>query len=261
MTPFLPGDSLLFAAGTLAAMGALSLPALIGLLFTAAVLGDTLNYAVGAQALASCARAGRICTRARMMLSRARQLPHQATGWAPRRSRSTAACSRRSIWPKRRPFSRNMAPKRHAFSSAQLLRALARSLLRACTHARSTPQIVLARFVPIVRTFAPFVAGVGSMAYSTFVLYNIVRIYAARTTVVPALCIRYTAHAACAARRLARRSGRCPSRAQATFSERCRLCRRTSRSWCWPSSPSPCCRSPTRRVAVAALRGRASAQR
>jgi membrane protein DedA with SNARE-associated domain len=48
VTPFLPGDSLLFAAGTLAAMGSLSLPLLITLLFTAAVLGDTLNYAVGA---------------------------------------------------------------------------------------------------------------------------------------------------------------------------------------------------------------------
>jgi membrane-associated protein len=48
VTPFLPGDSLLFAAGTLAAMGALSLPLLVGLLFTAAVMGDTLNYVVGA---------------------------------------------------------------------------------------------------------------------------------------------------------------------------------------------------------------------
>ena len=48
VTPFLPGDSLLFAAGTLAAMGALSLPYLVGLLFTAAVLGDTVNYAAGA---------------------------------------------------------------------------------------------------------------------------------------------------------------------------------------------------------------------
>lgn len=47
VTPFLPGDSLLFAAGTLAAMGALSLPYLVALLFTAAVLGDTVNYAAG----------------------------------------------------------------------------------------------------------------------------------------------------------------------------------------------------------------------
>ena len=57
VTPFLPGDSLLFAAGTLAAMGALSLPVLVGLLFTAAVLGDTLNYAVGALGDVSCRRA------------------------------------------------------------------------------------------------------------------------------------------------------------------------------------------------------------
>jgi membrane-associated protein len=61
VTPFLPGDSLLFAAGTLAAMGALSLPLLVSLLFSAAVMGDTLNYAVGARPHAREGRAARGC--------------------------------------------------------------------------------------------------------------------------------------------------------------------------------------------------------
>ena len=78
VTPFLPGDSLLFAAGTLAAMGALSLPLLVALLFTAAVLGDTLNYAVGA-----CASFGPLRMRRKRQLALSRRI-------SPRRPRQLA---------------------------------------------------------------------------------------------------------------------------------------------------------------------------
>lgn len=114
VTPFLPGDSLLFAAGTLAALGSLSLPLLMGLLFVAAVAGDTVNYAAG-------------------------------------KSLGAAAFS---SYPS--VFRPEYLDKTRAFFAA---------------HGPKT--IVLARFVPIVRTFAPFIAGVGSMSYPTFVLYNI----------------------------------------------------------------------------------------
>ena len=114
VTPFLPGDSLLFAAGTLAALGSLSLPLLMALLFVAAVAGDTVNYAAG------------------------KWLGAQAFSAYP-------AVFRPEYLAKTRAFFAKHGPK----------------------------TIVLARFVPIVRTFAPFVAGVGTMAYPTFVLYNV----------------------------------------------------------------------------------------
>jgi membrane-associated protein len=114
VTPFLPGDSLLFAAGTFAALGQLDLWLMILLLAAAAVLGDTVNYWVGA-----------------------------------------------AIGPR-------------AFSGE--LRFLKKEHLdrtRAFYEKHGGKTIILARFVPIVRTFAPFVAGVGTMSYRHFLLYNI----------------------------------------------------------------------------------------
>jgi membrane-associated protein len=117
ITPFLPGDSLLFMAGALAALGQLSVWLLLALLFVAAVLGDTVNYAVG-----------------------------QFLG--PRLFRGGRSS---------RFLNKEHLDRTHAFFEK---------------HGAKT--IIIARFVPIVRTFAPFVAGMGSMSYGRFVLYNIV---------------------------------------------------------------------------------------
>lgn len=114
--PFLPGDSLLFVCGTLAAVGGLSLPLLIALLITAAVLGDALNYSIGR----------RIGPRV----------------WTFEQSR----------WFNRKAFERaNAFYERHGAIT-----------------------IIVARFLPFVRTFAPFVAGVAAMSYRKFALYNLV---------------------------------------------------------------------------------------
>ena len=117
VTPFLPGDSLLFAAGALAAIypQSLSIWLLLGLLSIAAVVGDTINYAIG-----------------------------------------------RAVGP--RAFSINKWFLKHEH--------LARTQEFYDRHGGKT--IVLARFVPIVRTFAPFVAGVGRMNYPQFLYYNVV---------------------------------------------------------------------------------------
>jgi membrane-associated protein len=112
VTPFLPGDSLIFAAGTFAAKGSLNLWALIGLLIIAAVGGDTVNYWIG-----------------HSLGDRAYNIK----------------------WIKREYLDRT-----HAFFEK---------------HGGKT--IFLARFVPIVRTFAPFVAGMGKMSYSYFFSYNV----------------------------------------------------------------------------------------
>ncbi len=112
VTPFLPGDSLLFAAGTIAAIGSLNIYFLVVLLIIAAIGGDTLNYWIG-HALGD--RAYKI------------------------------------KWIKKEYLDRT-----HAFFEK---------------HGGKT--IVLARFVPIVRTFAPFVAGIGRMSYGYFLTYNI----------------------------------------------------------------------------------------
>jgi membrane-associated protein len=116
VTPILPGDSLLFAAGSICARGALDPHLLFVLLSIAAVLGDTVNYAVG----------------------------HYI---GPRVFH----------YEKSRIFKKEYLDKTHAFFEKY-----------------GGKTIIIARFVPIVRTFAPFVAGVGAMTYSRFILYNIV---------------------------------------------------------------------------------------
>ncbi len=120
ITPFLPGDSLLFAAGALAATGALDIWLLLPLVIVAAVIGDAVNYAIG-----------------------------DATG--PRIFRSV---DRTSWW--QRMLNRDHLNRAHVFFEKYGGKA-----------------IVLGRFVPIVRTFVPFVAGAGTMKYSTFAFYNV----------------------------------------------------------------------------------------
>jgi len=117
VTPFLPGDSLLFAAGALAAIdssGTLSPLPLWALLGVAAVLGNTVNYSIG-RAIGSHAFSGR-----------------------------------------------------YRFIKVDYLRRTERFFER-----HGAPTIVLSRFAPIIRTFAPFVAGVGHMPYGRFQAYNI----------------------------------------------------------------------------------------
>ena len=115
VTPFLPGDSLLFAAGTFAALGALDLWLVVILLIVAAIIGDTVNYWVGAYI-------------------------------GPRAFRGDIRFLRKEY-----------LDRTHAFYEK---------------HGGKT--IILARFIPIIRTFAPFVAGVGAMSYPKFITYNIV---------------------------------------------------------------------------------------
>jgi membrane-associated protein len=119
VTPFLPGDSLLFAAGTLAGIGLLH-PVWTGVvLFAAAVLGDAVNYSIGR----------RIGPRIFHATDR--------TGWF------------------HRLLNREHLAKAHEFFERYGGRA-----------------VVLARFVPIVRTFVPFVAGAAQMTRTSFVFYN-----------------------------------------------------------------------------------------
>jgi len=115
VTPFLPGDSLLFAAGTFAALGSLNPFLLFGLLTTAAILGDTVNYHIG-QYIGERAFSGDIKFLKQEYLDKTQQFYDKHGGKA----------------------------------------------------------IILARFVPIIRTFAPFVAGVGTMKYRKFIAYNVV---------------------------------------------------------------------------------------
>jgi len=115
VTPFLPGDSLLFAAGTFAALGALNPVYLFLLLVVAAIIGDTINYSIGAY-----------------------------------------------IGPKAFSGEIKFLKKEHLDKTQVFYEK----------HGGKT--IILARFIPIIRTFAPFVAGIGTMKYSKFILYNVV---------------------------------------------------------------------------------------
>jgi membrane-associated protein len=115
VAPFLPGDSLLFVAGTLAATGSLDVSLLNASLIAAAVLGNSVNYSVGRY-------------------------------FGPRVFQ----------WEDSRFFNRQALTKTHAFYER---------------HGGKT--IVLTRFMPILRTFAPFVAGIGSMSYIRFQGFNI----------------------------------------------------------------------------------------
>ena len=115
VTPFLPGDSLLFAAGAFAGLGALEPVKLCVLLSVAAILGDTLNYSIG------------------HFLG-----PKIFTG------------------EKIRFLNRDHLEKTHQFYEKY-----------------GGKTIIIARFMPIIRTFAPFVAGIGSMTYSRFILFNV----------------------------------------------------------------------------------------
>jgi membrane-associated protein len=116
VTPFLPGDSLLFAAGAFAAAGSLSVFWLIVLLSIAAILGDTVNYWVG----------------------------------------------------------HFLGPRLVASPRVKMIRAEHMAYTHQFFEKYGGKTIILARFVPIVRTLAPFVAGLGSMTYGRFMLYNVV---------------------------------------------------------------------------------------
>lgn len=115
VTPFLPGDSLLFAIGTFAALGSLDLRLSIIILSSAAIIGDTVNYWIGYNA-------------------------------GPRIFRREDALF----------FRKDYLIKTHRFYER---------------HGGKT--IIFARFIPIIRTFAPFVAGIGTMNYWRFIAYNI----------------------------------------------------------------------------------------
>ncbi len=115
VTPFLPGDSLLFAAGTFAALGDLNLALLFLAMATAAILGDTVNYWVG-HYIGPRAFSGDIKYLKKEHLDRTHEFYEKHGGSA----------------------------------------------------------VILGRFMPIVRTFVPFVAGIGAMTYSRFITYNVV---------------------------------------------------------------------------------------
>lgn len=116
VTPFLPGDSLLFAAGSLAAVGGMNIHLMVLLLLLAAVVGDAVNFAVG-----------------------------KYFG------------TRLFANPDSKIFRQQYLRRTEAFYAK---------------HGGKT--IIIARFIPIIRTFAPFVAGMGHMDYARFIRYNII---------------------------------------------------------------------------------------
>ncbi len=114
VTPFLPGDSLLFAAGALAASGSLHITVLLALLMIAAIGGDTINYWIG------------------------------------------NVIGPRVFNERMRFLKREHLERTHQFYARY-----------------GGKTIIIARFIPIFRTFAPFIAGIGSMSYWRFISYNV----------------------------------------------------------------------------------------
>jgi membrane-associated protein len=116
VTPVLPGDSLLFAVGTFAAIGSFDLAALLVLLSIAAIGGDTVNYWIGSY----------------------------------------------------------MGPKVFHYEGSRFFNKKHLERTHQFYEKYGGKTIIIARFVPIIRTFAPFVAGIGSMTYRTFLAYNVI---------------------------------------------------------------------------------------
>ena len=116
VTPFLPGDSLLFAAGGIAAIGSMNIHLMVALLIAAAIIGDAVNFMIG-----------------------------KYFG------------EKLFANPDSKIFKRSYLDKTHAFYEKY-----------------GGKTIIIARFVPIVRTFAPFVAGMAKMDYSKFIRYNVI---------------------------------------------------------------------------------------
>lgn len=115
-TPFLPGDSLLFATGTLAAQQAFDLNLLLMLLIPAAILGDSLNYSIG----------------------------------------------------------NFLAPRVFAREKSLLFNRQYINYTRAYFDKYGGKTLIIARFIPLIRTYAPFVAGIGGMPYKRFLRYNMI---------------------------------------------------------------------------------------
>ncbi len=116
LAPFLPGDSLLFAAGALAATGSFDLKILLTVIILASILGDTLNYHIGKYI-------------------------------------GPKIFTKESSWFFRREY---LVRAQHFYEK------------------NGKKTIILARFIPVIRTFAPFVAGIGTMSYLTFLTYNVI---------------------------------------------------------------------------------------